>query len=56
MSDSIRFKPWLIAAITLMGVLGLTVFTPWFVGEVRGSATSSDFEASYPLTFPSDFD
>ena len=56
MSDSIRYKPWLIAAIILLGVLGLIVFTPWFIGEVRGSATSSDFEASYPLRFPSDFD
>jgi len=56
MSDSIRFKPWLVAAIMLSGVAGLIVFTPWFVGEVRGSATSSRFEASYPLTFPSDFD
>jgi hypothetical protein len=50
MPDSIRFKPWLITAIMLSVLAGLIVFTPWFIGEVRGSATSSDFEASYPLT------
>ena len=36
-------------------LLGLTLFTPWLIGESRGTQMASTITASYPLTFPNDF-
>ena len=42
-----------IAALTVL--LGVTAFTPWLIGEARGTRTASEVPAAYPLTFPDDF-
>jgi beta-glucosidase len=43
-----------LVALVIIVVL-VTLFTPWLVGERRGSQTASSIEAHYPLTFPDDF-
>lgn len=42
-----------IAALAIL--LGITLFTPWLIGESRGTQMASTITASYPLTFPKDF-
>jgi beta-glucosidase/6-phospho-beta-glucosidase/beta-galactosidase len=48
-----RTTTGVIAALTLL--LGVTAFTPWLIGEARGTSASSEVPNVYPLTFPDDF-
>lgn len=48
-----RTTTGVIVALTVL--LGMTAFTPWLIGEARGTQTASEVPNAYPLTFPDDF-
>ena len=43
-------------AAGITALVSIAIFTPWLIGEQRGTHTSSAVEATYPLAFPDDFD
>ena len=43
-------------AAGIITLVSIAIFTPWLIGEQRGSRTSSAVEATYPLAFPDHFD
>ena len=43
-------------AAGITALVSIAIFTPWLIGEQRGTHTSSAVEATHPLTFPDDFD
>ena len=45
-----------IFAAGITALVSIAIFTPWLIGEQRGTHTSSAVEATYPLAFPDDFD
>jgi len=45
----------LTAIVALGALFVIATFTPWFIGEERGSQTASRIESGYPLNFPDDF-
>ncbi len=46
----------ILAAIGALALLlSIVLFTPWLIGEARGTQTASRITAGYPLTYPENF-